>query len=177
MLRLHADGALDVVLSQQFLTFAWCELDQAVGGIEAVPADLRDDGVAIGGKGASFDQDAPACALRTVEGGEQHVQVHGERVHRDDFVPVRARQCCEARSQQRCVVDPGPASGELPADAAPFPAVELLIHDLACCEGHQAERVAAKVDERPACSVARQSEAGAEFLQGIRAIVAHGSNL
>ena len=72
--------------------------------VEAVPGDLRGDRVPVRGEGAGLDEDAAALTGRAVEARQHQVQVHGERVHRDDFIRLRAGEGgepCGERSRDR----------------------------------------------------------------------------
>ena len=70
-----------------------------VARVEAVPGDLRGDGVAVGGEGAGLDQDARAPAARAVEARQHQVQVDGQRVHRHHFARLGAGERGEPAAQ------------------------------------------------------------------------------
>ncbi len=86
------DLRFDVLDAQRFFAGARRELDQRFLGFELVPGELPEDGVPVGGERAGLDQHLVAHADRPIERGHHQVQVHGERIHRDDFARQRAGQ-------------------------------------------------------------------------------------
>ena len=78
-----------------------------LGRVEAVPLELGGDGVAVGGKGAGFDQDPGSAALGPEEARQHQVDVHRQRVHGDDFMRACARQVCQSGGEVFVVRNPG----------------------------------------------------------------------
>ena len=74
---------------------ATCTSD--VAAVEAVPAELRHDGVAVRRKRAVLDQDHRRSRIRAVEARHQQVQVDRERVHHDR-PPATGRRRVRLRS-------------------------------------------------------------------------------
>ena len=154
------------------------ELEQRVARVEPVEAQLRLHGVAIGGERVALDQDLEAALGRAEEAHEHQMQVHGERVHRDDFVRLRADELRERSAEAFVIVEPtGLRTRECAArarrvrrvcevalDAELRPALELGGDAARYLARHEPERVAAKVRERSA-AVLRQREASAERAQ------------
>ena len=75
-------------------------------GIELVPGELPEDGVAIRGERAGFDEHLVAHADGPIERRHHEMQVHGERIHGDDFVRQRAGDVLQALGEILRVVDP-----------------------------------------------------------------------
>jgi hypothetical protein len=110
---------------------------------------------------AAFDDDA---APRTVGPEETHhhqVQVHGQRVHRDDFVRLRPDEAGERFAHELVVRHPRAPRAEMAVDREVAPVFEFLGHDRRSALRLQAERIAAEVRELVAGRVARVVEPGA----------------
>ena len=95
------------------------ELEQRRARIEPVPAQLRLDGVAIRGERVALDEDLVALRRRPEERREHQVQVHGQRVHRDDLVALRAHELGEQRRELRVIVEPAAVRGAQARAAGP----------------------------------------------------------
>ena len=65
---------------------ARADFDQRGCRVVTVIADLRLHGVLIGGKSVRFDEDFVSRRRGPVKRNHHQVQIHGERVHHDDFV-------------------------------------------------------------------------------------------
>ena len=152
------------------------ELEQRRARIEPVPAELRLDGVAIRGERVALDEDLVTLRRRPEERREHQVQVHGQRVHRDDLVAMRAHEIGEQRRELRVIVEPAavrgtqgarpaprrPRVGKMTVDAERRPALELRVDAASGRARHEAERVAAQVSQRAASprAAARTRAAG-----------------
>jgi hypothetical protein len=87
----------------------WLELDQMLRWIEVVPRQLRGDGVAIGGERTGLDEDFRAPAVGPEKTRQHEVQIHGQRVHGDNFAGMRAGEVCQASGQILVIGNPWPA--------------------------------------------------------------------
>ena len=155
------------LLGQQLLARRRGQLDEGALGVEPVPGDLRGDRVAVGGECTGLDQDAPAPSGGAIEARQHQVQIHRERVHRDDFVGQAAGERAEPGGQILVIGHPRAVRVLVAVDGEPGPLVELLVDDVARGERQQAERVTAQVDELFAARIARQREARAIAAQRI----------
>ena len=159
------------------------ELEQRRARIEPVPAELRLDGVAIRGECVALDENLVTLRRRPEERREHQVQVHGQRVHRDDLVAISSHEIGEQRRELRVIVEPAavcgtqgarpaprrPRVGKMTVDAEFRPALELCADAAAGRARHEPERVAAQVIQR-AASLARQLELapqGSQLVGGI----------
>src|SRR6185436_14960501 len=82
------------------------ELEQGVAGVEPVEPQLRLHGVAIGRERVALDQNLEAALGRAEEAHEHQMQVHGERVHRNDFVRLRTDELRERSAEAFVIVEP-----------------------------------------------------------------------
>ena len=97
------------------------------------------------------------------------MQVHGQRVHRDDLAAFRAGESRERRGEALVEAEPAVVRGlpsairKVAVHAEPRPTVELGRQAATGGARHQAERMAAQIDRRAAarCS-SRQLELAAE---------------
>jgi hypothetical protein len=104
------------------------ELYQCLFGVELVPGKLSEDGVAIGGKRAGFDEHLVAHADRPVERRHHEMQVHGERIHGDDFARERAGDVLQSAGEVLRVVDPRTRRGVVARYAEACPVGQLFAH-------------------------------------------------
>jgi hypothetical protein len=96
---------------------------------ESVQLYMRCDGVAVRRERILFDEDLRAFASWAVEGREHQVQVHRQRVHRDDFERLCTDQPRQRRRETLVIGQPRPLRFEVTVDGALRPAVQLLLND------------------------------------------------
>ncbi len=151
------------------------DLEQGRARIEPVPAQLRFHGVAIRREDVALDEDFVALRRGSEERREHQVQVHGQRVHRDDLVALRADELRKRRRELHVIVEPAAVRGperaraaarrprirEVTVDAQRRPTVQLGLNDAAGRSRHEAERVPAQVGKCPPV-LARQLELAAQ---------------
>ena len=77
------------------------DLDQVLRGVESVKLELRDDRVAIGRKRRFLDEHAVAFAVGPEEAHHHQVQIHGQRIHGDDFGLAGADQSAASAAAAR----------------------------------------------------------------------------
>ena len=118
--------------------------DDRVG--EAVEAGLRGDRIPVGGKGAFLDEDFVASRRGPVERDEEQVQVHRERIHRNDFALARAGDACERRGDELVIGHPRPLAREVALDGLAGPGVQLLFDVGAGPFRHEAERMTCEIE-------------------------------
>lgn len=130
---------------QRLAPLARAELDD--GLIAAVPAQrrVRADGDAVGREGAGLDDNLVALFRRRVERRHEQVQVHRQRVHRDDLQVGSTNKPRKRRAYALVVAEPV-GTGEVAALAQCLPELELLAHERRRGRGHEAKRVATQVD-------------------------------
>ncbi len=170
LLTARRQSGLDGCLRHQVLTSARRELEQGGLGIKAAPGDLGCDRMPVGREGPGFHQDAGTPPLRAVETRQHEVQVRGQGVHGDDFGVARAGERGEARGEVLVIGNPRTPRMLVPLDSQARPVIEFLRHEVAGCERHESEGVAAQVRQCLALTVARQGEARAQRAQRIRGI-------
>ena len=66
------------------------EFDQRIGRIEAMEADLRFDGVAVGRKRVFLDEDRGSFFRGPIKTDHHQMQVRRQRIHRHDFARLGA---------------------------------------------------------------------------------------
>ena len=118
------------------------DLDQRIR--EAVERRLRSQGIAIGGEGALLEDDAVPLPGGSIEGDEQEVEVHRQRVHHHHFVRQRAGEARDRRGEQLVIRQPRPLSFVVALHAALSP-VQLLEHVLARAARHEPQRMPREV--------------------------------
>ena len=138
------EASFDRVLGNGVTAGRCRELDQMLSRIEVVPSQLRGHGVAIGGERAGLDEDLGAPAVGAEKARQHQVQIHGQRVHGDDFAGLRAGEMCEAGSHILMIGNPGPARVLMTQDRESGPVIELFIYQCAGLDRHQTQRVAAE---------------------------------
>src|SRR5262249_35778010 len=121
------------------------ELDQLGGRIEAMPGDLRGHGVAVRRKRAAFHQDLCSLSLWPIEAREHQMQIHRERIHRDDFARRGAGDVLESRSELLVIFDPRTCPLLVAEHAELRPRIEFLADAVARRERLQAEGMSAEV--------------------------------
>ena len=134
-----ADLGDDVLGAQDVLALAGAHADDVLVGIEAVPAHLRSDGVAIGGEDDVLHDHLGARAARPVEGREHQVDVDGQGIHHDDLVRERTYESCGGLGESLVVVLPRPRPGQLTLDTPRGPSLELHEQCLTCAPGLESE--------------------------------------
>jgi hypothetical protein len=120
------DRGFDVFDAQGLFARARSQLYQGAVGIELVPGKLPEDGVPIRGERAGFDEHFVAHADGPVERRHHEMQVHGERVHGDDFVRERAGDVLQTLGEILRVVDPRARRGVVTRYAEPRPVGQLF---------------------------------------------------
>jgi hypothetical protein len=130
--------------------------------IETMPLQLSGHREAVGRECPRLNQDTASLASGPVEAREHQVQIDGQRVHYDDFVFPATDKARKLGTQRFVVGNPGSPGGLVADCSEPLPVVELLADLLAGSQGHQPERMAAKIDEGFAPLVAREAEARAK---------------
>ena len=71
-----------------------------------MPTDLRGHDMAIGGKGAGFNQNRASRGRRAIKTGQQQVKIDAERIHRHHFLRLSAGQLRQGLLQRFGVADP-----------------------------------------------------------------------
>jgi hypothetical protein len=163
------DGASDGRHRNRPAGLVGLHLDQALGRVEAVEADLRLNGLPVGRKRARFDQDRRPIRRGPVKADHQQMQVDGQRVHRRDFDRLRAHQFGQRRIHRFQVAQPGPLALEVALHRELAPDGELGEHRGLGVLRLQAQRIADEVRQFT-LAVARNVEALAEAGQRIIAV-------
>ncbi len=129
----------NVLGAQDVLALAWAHADDVLVRIEAVPAHLRSDGVAIGGEDDVLHDHLGARAARSVEGREHQVDVDGQGIHHDDLVRERTDESRGGLGESLVIVLPRPWPGEMSLDSPGGPSLELHEQCLARAPGLESE--------------------------------------
>ena len=159
MLRAFAlDQRQHVFSAHGLLAGARADLEHRVVRIEAVQPRLRCDRVAVRRERVLLDQDLRALARRAVEPREHQVQVHRQRVHRDDFERLRADERRERRREALVVAQPRSLDSKWPSTARCAQLSSSSWTTLADCFRLQSERMAAEVDVLGAVGARRNAE-------------------
>ena len=147
------------------------ELDQRGGRIVSVETDLRFDRVTVGRECVLLDQDRRPLRGRTIEADHHQVQVHGQRIHRDDFVRLRADEGGEVFAHELVVRHPRVLAVEMRLDGEPLPVVELVDQRGAHRARLEAKRIAAEIRLFGAVRALRNQEFVAERGQRIGGVL------
>jgi hypothetical protein len=152
---------------------AGAHLDQRLGRVEPVEAQLGDRGIAIRRKSGALDQKLETPRRRAVEADHQQVQVYRQAVHADDLVLARAGQQGQGCGEQFVIIPPRPRAAEMSLHGQALPGLELFAQIMLGVRRLQAERIAAQVDTL-VVAVRRDVEAAAEFGQRIARVQCGG---
>ena len=169
------DLRFDVFGAKQILARSWCDSHHVPIGIAASRRDVRRDRVGVAREGAVLHQDQTSFAFGAMEGHQKEMEVHGERVHRDDFVRPSADHGREFVPNLLVVRIPGTLAVEVSVDRAGLPGVQHLLDDPPGGPGLESERVADEVGDLAPGLVARDVESRPKAGQGIDAVQRRGA--
>ncbi|KAG1443296.1 hypothetical protein G6F57_018141 [Rhizopus arrhizus] len=167
------DGTLDRRERDRAIGFVRLYFHQARGGGEAMEADLRLHGVAIGGERAGFHQDHRALRGRPVEADHHQVQVHAQGIHRHHFAGQRTDHAGQLCAHQAVVGQPLRRAGEVAFHGQFAPLLHHFLHGCLRTARLQAQRVADKVGLL-AATMARNQEFVAQRTQRIGGVQGNG---
>src|SRR5208282_3069969 len=140
-------------------------------------SDLRLHCILIGGKSSTLDQYLVSLRSRTIERRHHEVQVHGKRIHDDNFRCFGADQRGCLLCKQAVIGHPRIACVKMPFHAECSPLLQLLFDMCARSFRLQPEGVSAQVNALFTGLCLRNPEALAKMRQGIARVECTGEVL